>query len=61
MEYKVEYTTANHLIDYWKEEAQLTADHFSEQTRSCTLKGNLEKKISLKKLEENVQQDKAIA
>ena len=30
MEYKVENTTANHLIDYWKEEAQQTADHFSE-------------------------------
>ena len=49
------------FIDYWKEEAEQIADHFSEQTLSCTLKGNLEKKIALKKLEENVQQDKAIA
>ena len=49
MENKVEYTTASHLIDYWKEKAQQT------------LKGNLEKNISLKKLEENAQQDKAIA
>ena len=51
MEYKVENTTANHLIDYWKEEAEQTADHFSEQTRSCTLRENLEKKTAVKKQE----------
>ena len=39
MEYKEENTAANHLIDYWKEEAEQTADCFSEQTQSCTAEG----------------------
>ena len=47
MEYKIENTTANNLIDYWKEEAQQTADHFSEQTWSCELRRNLEKKTAV--------------
>ena len=61
MEYTVENTTANHLIGLGKKRPSKKLIFSVNGLNHVQLKGNLEKKIVLMKLEEIVQQEDAIA
>ena len=61
MEYTVENTAENHLINYGKKRLSKQLTVSVNRLGHVQIKGNLEMKIALMKLEEIVQQEDATA
>ena len=61
MEYTVKNTTENHLIKYGKKRLSKQLTISVNRLGLLQIKGNLEKKIPLTKLEEIIQQEDAVA
>ena len=61
MEYTIENTTKNHLINYGKRRLSKQLTITVNRLGLIQIKGNPEKKIPLMKLEEIIQQEDAMA